>query len=174
MGNMQRREQQRAVRVSRLAVVVACSIALSCPFEAAFATPASGFASSTIGPTQFDEIDIKVHADALKLKFETRGAADVYVVTNTVAPGGHSGWHTHPGPSLVTVKSGTATYYDGDDPTCTPHVILQGEGFVDHGDGHVHLVRNEDTVVLELVAFQIIPQGATRRIDAPSAGHCPF
>jgi quercetin dioxygenase-like cupin family protein len=48
--------------------------------------------------------------------------ADVYVVTNTVLPGGNSGWHTHAGPSIVAVKSGTATVYDGDDPSCTPMI----------------------------------------------------
>jgi mannose-6-phosphate isomerase-like protein (cupin superfamily) len=75
----------------------------------------------------------------------------------------------------VTVLSGTATYYDGDDPACTPHVVPAGEGFVDQGGSHVHLVRNEGNVDLVLIAFQIIPQGAQRRIDvSTSPGNCPF
>ena len=91
-----------------------------------------------------------------------------------VVPGGTSGWHTHPGPSIVVVKSGTATLYDGDDPTCTPQVYEAGSVFLDRGGGHTHLLRNENSVNLETVAFQIVPAGSTRRIDAPSPGFCGF
>ena len=161
--------------VSTLARLALCCVSLLGPLGSALATPQSGFASDTKGPTRFDEVDVKAHTDTLKIRIDTKGFADAYVVTNTVAPGGHSGWHTHPGPSLVTVQSGTATYYDGDDPTCTPHVIERGHGFVDEGDGHIHLVRNEGSEVLVLIAFQVIPAGATRRIDIPvSPGNCPF
>jgi hypothetical protein len=138
------------------------------------ATPSSGFVSSVVGPTRFDEIDIKTHVGDHKVSIKTKGLSDVYIVTNKVVPGGYSGWHTHPGPSVVSVKSGTATVYDGDDPTCTPQFYPAGTGFIDSGDGHVHMVRNEGSVELELVAFQIIPAGAVRRIDAPSPGTCPF
>jgi len=63
---------------------------------------------------------MKINTDDVKLK--TKSDSDVYVVRNTVVPGGQSGWHYHPGPSLITVVQGTATFYDGDDPTCTPRV----------------------------------------------------
>jgi hypothetical protein len=87
---------------------------------------------------------------------------------------GHTGWHTHPGPSLITVKSGTITAYDGDDPTCSPTVYSAGEGFVDPGDGHVHILRNEAGVPAETVAVQLLPQGSVRRIDVPAPENCPF
>ena len=139
------------------------------------ATPQSGFTSTIVGPTRFDEIDLKTHLGDHKVMLKTNGLSDIYVVTNKVAAlGGNSGWHTHPGPSIVSVKSGVATVYDGDDPNCTPHYYSPGMGFVDPGDGHVHLVRNEGTVELELVAFQIVPLGAQRRIDVPAPGYCPF
>jgi quercetin dioxygenase-like cupin family protein len=95
-------------------------------------------------------------------------------VSNKFAPGGQSGWHTHPGPSLITVKAGTVTAYSGDDPSCTPHVYAAGTGFIDPGGGHVHLLRNEGSVEAETVAVQILPAGAERRIDAPIPGNCPF
>jgi hypothetical protein len=38
---------------------------------------------------------------------------------------------------------------------------------VDYGD-HAHNIRNEGTVNLELIAFQILPEGAPRRIDQPA------
>jgi quercetin dioxygenase-like cupin family protein len=141
----------------------------------AFATPNVDFTTVQLSKGHFGEIDVKTN-DALphQVKLKTHGESDVYIVENTVKPGGHSGWHTHPGPSLITVKSGTATFYDSDDPTCTPHVYQAGTGVIDPGDGHVHLLRNEGNVDLVTVTVQILPAGAPRRIDAPSPGNCPF
>ena len=164
-----------ALALLGLAGFVVCSVLGIIGFpETALATSASGFSSVVLGPALLDEIDVKTNTDEHKVVIKTWGLSDVYVVSNTVTVGGYSGWHTHPGPSLVTVKSGTATFYDGDDPTCTPRVVPAGEAVVDIGGGHVHMVRNEGSVQLELVAFQIVPQGATRRIDMPDPGYCSF
>jgi quercetin dioxygenase-like cupin family protein len=93
------------------------------------------------------------------------------VLQNRIAPGGTFGWHCHPGPSLVIVKSGTATFYLAKDPTCTPHVVPAGSGFVDQGQD-VHVVRNEGTVALVTVVVSLVPAGFERRIDEPSPGDC--
>ena len=93
---------------------------------------------------------------------------------NVISAGGQSGWHTHPGPSLILVTAGEITAYEGDDPTCTPTRYKAGEGFVDPGDGHVHLLRNETSAPAETVAFQIVPKDAMRRIDAPAPAACGF
>ncbi len=146
------------------------------------ATPASGFSGKTLAMATFDELDINLHtipADIWQARLKTKGLSDLYVQSNTWQPGGSTGWHTHPGPSLVIVTAGTITAYDGDDRTCTPHVYSALPGwpnsFVDSGGGHVHLVRNEDpTVVATGIAVQLIPEAATRRIDAPAPGNCPF
>jgi quercetin dioxygenase-like cupin family protein len=142
----------------------------------ALATPSSGLTSSTFSLGRFGEFHMKTNAEPEnQIELKTKGDSDVYVVSNTFVSGGTSGWHTHPGPSLITVKSGTITAYEGDDPTCTPHVYTAGEGFVDPGDGHVHLLRNEGSVDAVTVAVQIIPAGAARRIDiVPAPGNCPF
>ena len=138
----------------------------------ALATGSSGFSTEQLSLGRFGEIDIK--SDDVKLK--TKGDSDVYVVRNTVQPGGQSGWHYHPGPSLVTVTQGTATFYDGDDPTCTPIVIEAGQGVVDDSvdPSHVHLLRNNGTGPLVTVTFQIVPAGMPRRVDAPDPGNCSF
>ncbi len=72
-------------------------------------------------------------ADSRELQLTTKGASDVYVTRNAIAVGGNSGWHTHPGPSLIIVTVGEITAYDGDDPTCAPKRYRAGEGFVDPG-----------------------------------------
>ena len=123
----------------------------------------------------FGKINVKTHNfPPHKVRLKTKGDSDVYVIRNTFDPGGSSGWHTHPGPSLITVTKGEITAYEGDDPKCRPKVYREGEGFVDPGDGHVHVLRNETTAPAETVAVQILPRGAARRIDAPDPGNCPF
>ncbi len=84
-------------------------------------------------------------------------------VENRVAPGGHFGWHSHPGPSLVIVKSGTATFYRGDDPTCTPKVYEQGDAFADPTGGIVHIVRNEGSQELVVIVTRLLQPGTPAR-----------
>ncbi len=140
----------------------------------AVATPGTGITSANLSVGRFGKIDVKTETETHEVELRTKGASDVYVVSNVFVPGGNSGWHTHPGPSLITVKSGTITAYDGDDPGCTPHVYVAGTGFVDPGGDHEHILRNEGTVAAETIAVQLLPAGATRRIDAPDPGNCSF
>jgi quercetin dioxygenase-like cupin family protein len=143
----------------------------------AVATLPSGVMTEIIAVGRFDEIDVSAKTgkghDKWKARIDTKGESDLHVLQNTIAPGGTFGWHSHPGPSLVIVKSGTATVYMAHDPSCTPHVFPAGSGFVDSG-GDVHTVRNEGTVDLVTVVASLIPAGAERRIDEPAPGNCPF
>jgi hypothetical protein len=151
------------------------------------ATPATtpGFAGTTLAKATLDALDIKaktIPADIWKAELKTKGLSDLYVQQNTWDPaacGGctpSTGWHTHPGPSLVVVTQGTVTEYDGDDPTCTPHVYSASgnNSFVDIGGGDVHIIRNESGAVAKTIAVQLVPTGAVRREDAPDPGNCPF
>ena len=104
----------------------------------------------------------------------THGTSDLFVQDNTWEAGGSTGWHTHPGASLIIVTQGTVTAYEGDDPECTPHVYTAGDTFVDSGGGHVHLIRNETGSVAKTIAVQLVPHGPMRRLDAPDPGNCSF
>jgi hypothetical protein len=116
----------------------------------------------------------KVEIDGL-VELKTKSPIDVADQTITIQPGGHTGWHSHPGPALVIVKSGTFTLYDGDDPGCTAQVLNAGSAFVDRGGGHVHIGRNEGTTVVELSVTYLLPVGAGPRTDVtPAPGNCPF
>lgn len=158
----------------------------------ALATPPSGVVSTNIAVGHFADIDVmsKIALPATttpangkhdgagnrtkywKAQLRTKGDSDLYVLQNTIAPGGTFGWHSHPGPSLVIVKSGTATFYLGDDPTCAPQVVQAGTGFIDSGSD-IHVVRNEGTVDLVTVVVSLVPAGFARRIDQPAPANCP-
>jgi quercetin dioxygenase-like cupin family protein len=141
------------------------------------ATPQSGVTTTQLAKSLFGEIDLNAHtipADLWQARLKTQGLSDVYVVDNKIAPGGSTGWHSHPGPSLILVVQGTVTNYTDDDPSCTPHVYTEGSGFIDPGGGDVHILRNETGAAAETIAVQILPKDAPRKIDAPAPGNCPF
>jgi quercetin dioxygenase-like cupin family protein len=145
----------------------------------ALATDPSGVITTPIGVGRFANIDSTTKTDIeagaatdfWQARIDTKGASDLYVLQNTIAPGGTFGWHSHPGPSLVIVKSGTATFYMADDPTCSPHVVTTGSGFVDNGHD-THVVRNEGTVDLVTVVVSFVPAGFARRINEPAPANC--
>jgi quercetin dioxygenase-like cupin family protein len=151
-----------------LAAIAVLSIA-----AAALATMSSGVTSTTLAQGNVDDLDLKVKTGDWKLKMDAKGATTLAVSENRVAPGGHFGWHSHPGPSLVIVKSGTSTFYSGDDPDCTPHRYPAGTAYVDPG-GAVHIARNEGSEELVVIVTRLIPAGAAARIDEASPGNCPF
>jgi quercetin dioxygenase-like cupin family protein len=139
----------------------------------ALATPGTGVTSTTFAVGTFDQIHAKTLSSDWQARIDTKGATDVHILENRIIPGGTFGWHSHPGPSIVVVKSGALTLYRGDDPTCTPEVVAAGFGFVDDG-GDVHVVRNEGSVDAVVYVTSLVPKGAARRIDEPSPGNCPF
>jgi hypothetical protein len=156
----------------------------------ALATPAIGFVGTTIAFGRLAAFDVenylvsdtpghsrpKSHPkkDLWLSVQRTKGDSDLYVQSNVWAPGGSTGWHTHPGHSLITVTAGTLTAYEGDDPACTPTAYTVGMSFADPGGDHVHVLRNETAAETRTITVQLIPAGATRRIDAePNAG-CGF
>ena len=135
--------------------------------RSAWATPGSKISTTIIaGPTALGDNHVKSDSDVNDVHLKTKGSSDVYVVLNRIQPGGHTGWHSHPGPSIVSVVSGRATEYRDDDPDST--VYPAGNAFVDEGGDHAHIIVNEGSTELVLVAFQILPDGAERRIDKPA------
>jgi hypothetical protein len=131
------------------------------------ATPPQGVITNTLiaGPVVFDEIDARVHTPDYKARLRTRGLSDAYVQYTRIAPGGDTGWHSHPGIVCVLIKSGVATHYDAE---FTPTVYPAGTGFVEDPEGGTHILRNEGDTDLELVVFFLVPKGAPRRIDEPA------
>lgn len=156
----------------KLAFLVAL-IGVSAYGGSVLATPGSGITSTVFAVGKFDELEAKTLSGDWQARISTKGATDVHVLENRIAPGGTFGWHSHPGPSIVVVKTGALTLYRGDDPTCTGQTIGAGSGFVDDG-GDIHVVRNEGAVETVVYVTSLVPRDAARRIDEPSPGNCGF
>jgi quercetin dioxygenase-like cupin family protein len=166
-------------RNSSLLAAAAMS-AFACMATQSLATPASGMTTEQLSKGVYDAMDLNAGSDRnvdkddkWDLKLMTKDVSDVYVVRNTFAPGGQSGWHTHPGPSLITVTAGQITVYENDG-LCQPRVYSVGSGSVDIGSGHLHNIKNEGTAPAVTVVSQIIPHDASRRIDADQPNNCSF
>jgi len=166
-----------------LTVMAFCIATLATAFyyaENVWATSGSGYSSSTLYSGRFAAMDVTniympTIVSAWTSTQKTTGPSDLYVQENTWQAGGTTGWHTHPGHSLIMVTEGTVTDYEGDDPQCVPHVYSQGMTFVDHGGrDHKHIIRNETGAEAKTIAIQLIPAGTARRIDVPDPGNCPF
>ena len=145
----------------------------------AMATPATvGFTGTTVAMGRLDEINVfnqlipQGAPPWLSMQW-TKGSSDLYIQNNVWQPGSSTGWHSHPGHSLIIVTAGTLTNYESSDPACKPTIYKQGMAFVDEGGDHVHNVVNEAGTMATNVAVQLIPAGGQRRVDAPQPTNCP-
>jgi quercetin dioxygenase-like cupin family protein len=152
-------------------------VALAAP---AVATPPEGILSAIVfARASFaDPTDVKFKINLPgpgREVIRVNNSQETVVQQIVIAPGGHTGWHSHPGPVVVLIKSGEMSFYDSEDPTCTVRTYSVGEAFIDSGQGHVHIARNEGTENLELWATYFdVPPGGPFRIDADNPGNCPF
>jgi quercetin dioxygenase-like cupin family protein len=148
----------RIAVVGALAAVIVATPALS--------TPGSGVVGPVLGRGVLE--------GKARLKIKS-AASDVVVQHITIAPGGHTGWHSHPGPVVVLVTAGELTLYRGNDRNCVPHSFSAGESFIDPGRGNIHIARNEGATPMELYATYLdVPIGGAFRIDVPDPGNCSF
>jgi len=97
---------------------------------------------------------------------------DVFVQHVRLGANAPTGWHTHPGPALVTVVTGSLTYEDAEAKTCNRITYAAGEGFADRGFGHVHrAVAGADGVDFYVV-YLLPPGAATHVIPASAPAEC--
>jgi len=101
----------------------------------------------------------KVKVNVGDIKIQTKGPVDVATVQVTFSKGGGSaGWHIHPGPVFVVIKSGELSVWTED---CVKTVYGPGETFFEMGPEASMLVKNEDpdTDAIVVGTF-IVPVGA--------------
>jgi quercetin dioxygenase-like cupin family protein len=93
-----------------------------------------------------------------------------------IQPGGTLGWHSHPGPTVVTVRQGTLSFYHAED--CTTEIEYTANQSFSNLPDEIHLARNEGSVDLVIYASYFVPLRTPvvgLRIDQPSPGaECPL
>jgi len=170
----------------KLALTLAATAALLAACEQTTSAPASkprqidtprfsvgsGIANPTLARTNLGAINFHSNLNGFNVLLQTHDNADVEVTNGSVNPSGYSGWHYHPGPVLVLVKTGTLTIYHADDPMCQGTVYPAGTTFIEGTTPHI--VRNEGAVTSEFVGVFFVPTGQPRRIEADVPGNCPF
>ena len=109
----------------------------------------------------------KIHVDGIKIN--VAGPVDVALAHLTFPPGGTTGWHAHPGVTLVAVKRGTVTRILANG--CTRESFQAGQGFVEQPNA-VHMVRNEGTMPAETIVTFIVPVGAKVLTPEPAPAGC--
>lgn len=126
----------------------------------ATATPSTGTVTSAI-------IGAGSMSDGMRLR--AKADTNTVVAEFTFGPNSSTGWHTHPGKTLVTVQSGTFTVYHDN---CRSQSYGPGDAFVELPSS-VHVGRNEtgETVKLGVVFFSV-PIDGSPRIDQPQPDGC--
>lgn len=125
-------------------------------YDSAPATPGSGIASAPVlfanGVINDDfsmQTRLKIHHANIVANLKEPSNVFLQEI-NFGAGGGHTGWHSHPGPVFVLVASG-GTFASGDpdagatfvlyDHECTKRTYSVGQVAIDPGQGHAHIGR---------------------------------
>jgi len=135
-------------------------------------TAGIGFSNGTLARTNLGETNWESNLNGFNVQLKTKDNADVEVTSGFANAGGNSGWHYHPGPVLVLVKTGTVTLYHADDPECRGTAYPAGTTFIEGSTPHI--VRNEGAVTSEFNGVFFVPAGQPRRIESNVPGNCPF
>ena len=148
-----------------------------------WAGPPQGVTATLIGRATYSRFKVKTQLPesegddnngpiTLDFMAQAKPGMDMVVRTFDYAPGSTTGWHTHPGPVFINVISGTVTFYELDDPTCTPKVVTAGQGYVDTGHGHIG--RNETGLPAKDVTISIVSVGETQLRQNIQGKYCFF
>lgn len=86
-------------------------------------------------------------------------ASSVIFAKVTWEPEGTSGWHTHPGPVIVSVAEGELRLINERD--CVERTYGAGEAFIDPGQGNIHIASNPSTTdtAVAYATFLGVPDG---------------
>jgi quercetin dioxygenase-like cupin family protein len=146
-----------------LAGIVAVSGAIS---AVAIGSPSSGQSATILSSGRLATTGM-INTDRIKL--QTKDPTDVTHFTVTYAVGGFSGWHTHPGMIVATVRSGSIVREVGCD---APVVYSAGDTFIESGEQPSGQVSNSGAEPAVIDAVQIVPHGSARRVEQSGAPSC--
>lgn len=127
------------------------------------ASPSSGVSRAPIGRgivTRGASIDLHQNLDAV-------------IDSVSIAAGGTTGWHKHPGPEFVLVTKGTLTFRRSDGVKCVTETVSAGQAFVGAAAGELHAAHNAGSEPVDfVVTFFNVPTGSPPRTDADPPAAC--
>lgn len=150
-------------------------VALSAFVAVTKANPPTGVTPTLLARGTYQPFNVRSdpHGSIADFRAHSTDSIDVVVQRHDYAPGANTGWHQHPGPIFITVTQGTLTFYEYNDPTCTPHVYSAGQGFVDTGDGHIGFNRTNQPASDVAVAIAPVAGAFRTELSAPNP-YCGF
>jgi len=134
----------------------------------AWATPIFNLASPVLA-TGNDNSNIESRgvfatgSGEFKATLRTDGPSTIFVQDSAFSPGGHTGWHSHPGVLTLALIAGSLEWYNG---KCELTTYNAGDAWTE--GSQLHYFRNVGTVNVHVMATFIIAQGAAPRIDEPA------
>ncbi|EJN58334.1 cupin [Halogranum salarium B-1] len=156
----------------------------SVPVTAMIAEPEDEPVAEVDSPEGFDVEVLSRHAtfpDGIAAKFRIKyaesdkvtnsnlpvDASSVIVAKVTWQPEGTSGWHTHPGPVIVSITEGELELINELDRVVRTYTA--GEAFIDPGQGNVHIASNssETDIAVAYATFLGVPDGAPATVWVP-------
>jgi len=139
------------------AVVLTVSVGLA---SVAFASPGSGPIVGSV---------IATGSMRTGMGLAVHPGTNTVVAQYTFGPHSSTGWHSHPGKTLVVVQSGTFTVYHDN---CHAMTYGPGQSFVELPSS-IHVGRNETGSDVQLgVVYFDVPIGGAFRIDQPQPAGC--
>jgi quercetin dioxygenase-like cupin family protein len=97
------------------------------------------------------------------LQLQALRETDYHLLHLVLSPGGHSGWHSHPGLLVGVVKSGQIDFYDAN---CQKQTVAAGEVYTENDA--VHAIINNGSVDADLYITFLVKHDAPRRRDEPA------
>jgi quercetin dioxygenase-like cupin family protein len=98
--------------------------------------------------------------ESFEVKLSSEGPSTMTNQDGAYGPGGHNGWHSHPGMVAVTLVSGSIQWYD---ENCVETDYNAGDSWAE--GSQLHYFRVVGTSGIHLTAFFITAQGAALRTD---------
>jgi quercetin dioxygenase-like cupin family protein len=147
----------RRLIVVAAAAVIALTIGLA---SAALASSTSGTITGTV---------IGVGSMKTGMGLAVHPGTNTIIQQLTFGPHSSTGWHSHPGKTLVTVQSGTFTVYHDN---CHSMTYSAGDAFVELPSS-IHVGRNETDANVQVgVVYFDVPIGASPRIEQDQPAGC--
>jgi quercetin dioxygenase-like cupin family protein len=150
-------------------VVIGAAAVSSIIIGLAFATPIVNLASPLFSVGQHpSDINTNGHGKTssgewFKVELDTEGPSTMSNQDAAYGPGGHNGWHSHPGMVVVTLVSGAIQWFD---ENCVETDYKAGDAWTE--GSKIHYFRVVGTTGVHLTAFFITAEGAALRTDEPA------